>query len=87
MGDQERMSQVFLSTLQNAVFDARAGSMIEIEFASKALSMDELMSHPNFSSIDILDYSMSLECTITYEYHCQAATERLEDLDMQMLLS
>ncbi len=33
MGDQERMSQVLLSVVQNAVFDARAGSMIEIDFA------------------------------------------------------
>ena len=80
--DHERMCRVLLSILENAAFEARAGSVIEIALQKKPLSIKEIDQERNASNIDILDFSMLIVCSVNYEHHAQAPRIELADLNM-----
>ena len=81
------MRRVLFSILQNAAFEARAGSVIDIALRTKPLAIDEIDQERNTSNIDILDFSMLIVCTVNYEYHAQAPRIQLEDLNMERLFA
>ena len=63
------MCRVLFSILQNAAFEARAGSVIDIALHTKPLAIDESDQDRIASNIDILDFSMLIVCSVNYEHH------------------
>ncbi len=69
LGDHERMRRVLFSVLQNVAFESRAGSVVEIDLQTKPLAIDVIDQTQNSQVIDILDYSMLIVCSVSYEHH------------------
>ncbi len=68
-GDHGRMHRVLFSILQNAAFEARAGSTIDIKLQTKPLALDERQQEKVDSAVDILDFTMLIMCSVCYEHH------------------
>lgn len=83
LGDHGRMRRVLFNVLQNAAFEARAGSVIEVILNTKPLAIDET----DQVRVDILDFSMLLVCIINYEHHAQAPRTQLADLNMNQVFA
>ena len=69
LGDHGRMHRVLFNILQNAAFEARAGSIIDIKLQTKPLAVDERYQESADSNINILDFSMLIMCSVGYEHH------------------